>query len=764
MVREGRVFISPTAGKPQYGIGYYVTAYEVGAQVAAASSGTTVTVRAGHGFAAGDKYMNGTDTGTFSGTLTVQSVKATTLVLSSAYAVAEGDLLVNLAADTGTAAPNYDGAGLTIYTDMAFQNVATDNTVLTDSFGRYIYYHLGSSRWELVRGSTGSPVAIYSDTGPSSPNALLDVKAYGAVGDGLVDDGPSIQAALDSVGVIGADVYVPSGTYATAQQLYIKSNTVLRGAGRGVSIIKRRDGSVADSTTIGTAAVLVCGPSQGTMYSTSSSGTNIGLESLTLDGNVSAFSTQVVEVSAFCFRAEGVDGLSINNCEMSNSLQDGVYMRDCRNVTISNNYIHNVGQLATPCARNGITFVNYSGGSSWGTNCTITGNVIKGAHDEGVSVFNSSHVSISGNDISGGLACIEITGDNTVSSTECVSVTGNTFHDGVSVDSPYVGMTFGVVAAPPAGQPIRGLSVTGNSITNFTVNAIYVNNAPGVVVSGNSVYNCSTFYNSIYFNTIDVLNSSDSVISSNTIIYGTCAAGIYGIRAYSLTNAIVSNNVVVSPTAACIILNVSTQDSMVIGNRLVGGTYGVQIAAFGTNSGNTVFQNVSSGASVAGYIDSSGQTNYVNQTKVGSGSDSTVVTTLTFDGATNDGTMAYNGSNKFLQHDDIVHYIRAADFVNAIILAGTTASSTRSPFLKFIDNQGTPAQLYLSKDGAYLALTNNAGAIVSKLGDDGSFLIKDGITAPSTAAGYATIYVDTADGYLKVKFGDGTVKTIVVDT
>jgi hypothetical protein len=42
--------------------------------------------------------------------------------------------------------------------------------------------------------------------------------------------------------------------------------------------------------------------------------------------------------------------------------------------------------------------------------------------------------------------------------------------------------------------------------------------------------------------------------------------------------------------------------------------------------------------------------------------------------------------------------------------------------------------------------------------------LKDGIAAPSTISGVAQLYVDTADGDLKVKFGDGTVKTIVVDT
>jgi hypothetical protein len=42
--------------------------------------------------------------------------------------------------------------------------------------------------------------------------------------------------------------------------------------------------------------------------------------------------------------------------------------------------------------------------------------------------------------------------------------------------------------------------------------------------------------------------------------------------------------------------------------------------------------------------------------------------------------------------------------------------------------------------------------------------IEDGITAPGAATGAANIYVDTADGDLKVVFADGTVKTIVTDT
>ena len=58
-------------------------------------------------------------------------------------------------------------------------------------------------------------------------------------------------------------------------------------------------------------------------------------------------------------------------------------------------------------------------------------------------------------------------------------------------------------------------------------------------------------------------------------------------------------------------------------------------------------------------------------------------------------------------------------------------------------------------------------SIVETIEPAGSYTrlkLVDGITAPSTASGFALIYVDTADGDLKVKFGDGTTKTISADT
>lgn len=62
------------------------------------------------------------------------------------------------------------------------------------------------------------------------------------------------------------------------------------------------------------------------------------------------------------------------------------------------------------------------------------------------------------------------------------------------------------------------------------------------------------------------------------------------------------------------------------------------------------------------------------------------------------------------------------------------------------------------------------GASVAYVGDQlsvqsqGSLSLPDGITAPSTATGVASIYVDTADGDLKVKFSNGTVQFLTANT
>lgn len=75
---------------------------------------------------------------------------------------------------------------------------------------------------------------------------------------------------------------------------------------------------------------------------------------------------------------------------------------------------------------------------------------------------------------------------------------------------------------------------------------------------------------------------------------------------------------------------------------------------------------------------------------------------------------------------------------------------------------GTDTRLFISGSTGHVAVgtTTDSGQLTV----NGELAIVDGMTAPSTTSGWAKIYVDSADGDLKIKFGDGTVKTIVVDT
>jgi hypothetical protein len=89
---------------------------------------------------------------------------------------------------------------------------------------------------------------------------------------------------------------------------------------------------------------------------------------------------------------------------------------------------------------------------------------------------------------------------------------------------------------------------------------------------------------------------------------------------------------------------------------------------------------------------------------------------------------------------------------------------------------GSTQNWRISTSGHFLANTDNLydiGAFGATRPRNGyfsdsvvapKFAVTDGVTAPGATVGLAKIYVDTADGDLKVIFGDGTIKTLATDT
>ena len=165
---------------PNFAESYTVTAYENGAVANGAGTTNTPTVRAGHGFEAGDKFIVGTDTTKYHAIL---SVAATQLTLdnSETETFADGDLIVNLGADTGTTTPSYDASGASIYdTPDSGASAISNSRVTASDLGEYAYWSSEAEIWELVRDSDGTPVDVVPDVtrgdmiapGTSTDNAI----------------------------------------------------------------------------------------------------------------------------------------------------------------------------------------------------------------------------------------------------------------------------------------------------------------------------------------------------------------------------------------------------------------------------------------------------------------------------------------------------------------------------------------------------------------------------------------------------------------
>jgi hypothetical protein len=74
-------------------------------------------------------------------------------------------------------------------------------------------------------------------------SVVLNVKTYGAVGNGSTDDTAAIQAAIDALPSAGGYVFVPAGTYVISSPLELGEGVGIMGAGPG-SILRVASGAL----------------------------------------------------------------------------------------------------------------------------------------------------------------------------------------------------------------------------------------------------------------------------------------------------------------------------------------------------------------------------------------------------------------------------------------------------------------------------------------------------------------------------------------
>lgn len=210
-----------------------------------------------------------------------------------------------------------------------------------------------------------------------------DVTLYGATGDGVTDDRPGIQSALDACGAAGGGtVFIPNGTYIVTRTsvgeegcLYIPSNVTLMGESRNGAIIKLAAGQLGFTRPIRLNAV-----------------DDVRITNLTINGNKSAQSVEEHRANIF---AQNCNRLHIDHVTSFNAAGDAFDIhQDCFDVVIE--YCYGYGTDRSGVALNGgrqkrITI----------RNCQLTDNLAQqidtemdtGEHIEDVIVENCHLVS-----------------------------------------------------------------------------------------------------------------------------------------------------------------------------------------------------------------------------------------------------------------------------------------------------------------------------------------------------------------------------------
>lgn len=394
----------------------------------------------------------------------------------------------------------------------------------------------------------------------------ISVKTFGAKGDGVTDDTENIQKAIDSLKETGGILFFPVGTYLITAQLTLCSNIIITGCGEK-SIIQCLTG------TSGNGINMLVAIEQG----------NILIENIRIQN--SHYGNAFPPAGTFTGMGANILMIGCNNIEVShihasagggavNGKNEGVapiYLSCCSNSRINNNMIDD--------SQNGIVIDSWYNNNtdksmfhSWGI--TIEGNTIDNVAGRGIAIDlgnGDGSLSIIGNTILR-FAYAGIKGENIFN---CV-IDGNAI-DGLSHDRSQGTQTslngyFGIEILTGGSKCV----IANNSIYNLLHDGIRMLNSNDTVITGNNIRNGSDTTDAIGINVhndntktingmvitsntitgmIDGINldSSGASLSKCLICNNNINVSRYGITLGSLTDGLISSNIITGKTDYTII-------------------------------------------------------------------------------------------------------------------------------------------------------------------------------------------------------------------
>lgn len=311
----------------------------------------------------------------------------------------------------------------------------------------------------------------------------INVKDFGALGDGVTDDSIAIQKALTRAGVLGFGVYFPSGTYVInttcvlpTQSITVHgewANTIIKGAASSLFALPKVNGTVhtisrltfeypsmaINATKLWVAAGMEPGLiiSECRFNSTANNSTAILLSGI-WSGRIYAnsfdgFGGKTGEETAVSI----VTGDDMDSCVMNIDIQNNSTMSIAYPVKYLGRTL-SAGGRVEGLSIIGNKFVSGKTGillTQTSVSC-INGNMCSDFTDYGIDLYGDFDFTISGNmDLTAGLAAIRLN-ELAISYVERGVITGNR----ISVKSGFGGILFNA----PSGDVMQGITICGNMI------------------------------------------------------------------------------------------------------------------------------------------------------------------------------------------------------------------------------------------------------------------------------------------------------------
>jgi|GEM_PF-6081514 parallel beta-helix repeat protein len=405
------------------------------------------------------------------------------------------------------------------------------------------FLYAGGAQAEIPQGPTG--ITVDSLIVMNTP--WRDIRAYGAVGDGVSDDSAALQNALNS----GGNILVPAGyTFVTGSSLSIPSDSTLT-----------IDGTIIAASTLDAPVITAAGATRVKLLGTGTINVNASKRS-SVQKKLAAVMLDdctLCEVNGLTVLGdrrggEGGTGnngiIHLNNCTDSvvegvkiyHSPIDGIFITGGSRNAVRNNNGYNIrgsmlgsnsspthlsvsGNFADAC---GYTCISVNGDYS-----VVKGNIAKNSAYSGISLGHDTATSHAHNSI----VAANISEGNTLDGISIAFSHHSIISDNVAEGNARKGI-YVQFQSTHANGTAMGLLIKGNNLTNNTGGGIYIRNhsGPGHIIEGN---NCSGNGASGIYVEHSYTGDDSHIIKNNRCSNN----GSAGLVLYSATNCVVEGNV-----------------------------------------------------------------------------------------------------------------------------------------------------------------------------------------------------------------------------